>query len=48
MALHVSMATRRTAPFPEDALARLEYVAKAHAPLPRPPQQGRVLGIPRV
>lgn len=47
MALHVSMTTRRTAPFPEAALARLEYVAKAQAALPQPPQQGRVLGIPR-
>jgi acyl-CoA thioester hydrolase len=47
MALHVSMATRRTAPFPEDALARLAYVAKAHEALPQPLQQGRVLGIPK-
>ena len=44
MALHVSMETRRTAPFPEEAVARLDYVAKAHAALPRPAQQGRILG----
>ena len=47
MALHVSMETRRTAPFPEEAVARLDYVAKAHAALPRPAQQGRILGIPK-
>ena len=29
--LHVSMETRRTAPFPEEAVARLDHVAKAHA-----------------
>ena len=37
----------RTAPFPEEAVARLDYVAKAHAALPRPAQQGRILGIPK-
>ena len=47
MALHVSMETRRTAPFPEEAVARLDYVDKAHAALPRPAQQGRILGIPK-
>jgi acyl-CoA thioester hydrolase len=47
MALHVSMETRRTAPCPEEAVARLDYVAKAHAALPRPAQQGRILGIPK-
>ena len=47
MALHVSMETRRTAPFPKEAVARLDYVAKAHAALPRPAQQGRILGIPK-
>lgn len=47
MALHVSMETRRTAPFPEEAVARLDYVAKAHAALRRPAQQGRILGIPK-
>ena len=47
LALHVSMETRRTAPFPEEAVARLDYVAKAHAALPRPAQQGRILGIPK-
>lgn len=47
MALHVSMETRRTAPFPKEAVARLNYVAKAHAALPRPAQQGRILGIPK-
>ena len=47
MQLHVSMATRRSAPFPADRMARVEACAAAHAELPRPERAGRRIGIPR-
>jgi hypothetical protein len=37
------MATRRTAPFPEELLGRLAEVKAAHAVLPRPWQVGHVI-----
>ena len=37
---HVSMATRRTAPFPEELLGKLAAIKAAHAVLPRPWQVG--------
>jgi acyl-CoA thioester hydrolase len=40
---HVSMATRRTAPFPEELLGRLAEIKAAHAVLPRPWQVGHVI-----
>ncbi len=40
---HVSMATRRTAPFPEELLGRLAAIKEAHAVLPRPWQVGHVI-----
>lgn len=48
MILHVDLATRRTAPFPEDRRAALDAVRDAHAGLPRPPQAGRAVGQPPV
>ena len=45
MSLHVSEATRRAAPMAPDILARLAAIKAAHAPLPRPPQVGRVMGL---
>ncbi len=40
---HVSMATRRTAPFPDEILGRLAAIKAAHAVLPRPWQVGHVI-----
>jgi acyl-CoA thioester hydrolase len=40
---HVSLATRRTSPFPEDLLGRLAKIKAAHATLPRPWQLGHVI-----
>jgi acyl-CoA thioester hydrolase len=40
---HVSMATRRTAPFPEELLGRLAAIKEAHSKLPRPWQLGHVI-----
>ena len=45
MILNVDMTTRRAASMPEDALARLEPVARAHARLERPPEAGRTMGL---
>ena len=47
LALHVDMKTRRSAPFPEKILGRIESLALAHADLPRPPQVGGQIGIRR-
>jgi acyl-CoA thioester hydrolase len=45
MSLHVSQATRRSAPMAADVLARLAAIQRAHDALPRPPQVGRVMGL---
>ncbi len=45
LALHVDMATRRSAPIPDDIGARLAAVREAHAALPPPPGVGRVIGL---
>jgi acyl-CoA thioester hydrolase len=47
VALHVSMATRRSAPFPDATMARITAMKAAHAALPGPPRLGRVLGMAR-
>lgn len=47
MQLHVSMASRRSAPFPPDRMEFVEACAAAHAGLPRPDRAGRKIGIPR-
>src|SRR3982074_1211569 len=36
MTIHIDMAARKTAPFPQDIRARIEAAAKAHAAIPRP------------
>jgi acyl-CoA thioester hydrolase len=46
MSMHVDLTTRRSSPWPadvQDALARLRVT---HAGMPRPPQVGRLIGIP--
>jgi acyl-CoA thioester hydrolase len=45
--IHVDVAKRRSAPFPPDALARIERLVAAHGALPRPSWLGRVIGIRR-
>lgn len=47
MVLHVSLDTRRAAPFAAEVAARLAAVAAEHAALPVPPQVGHRIGIPR-
>jgi acyl-CoA thioester hydrolase len=47
LAMHVDLATRRSAAFPEAVLARLAAMQSAHAGLPPPAQLGRKLGIRR-
>lgn len=45
--MHIDMRERRSAPFPDDVLHRLEALQAAHATLPRPDSLGRVIGIRR-
>jgi acyl-CoA thioester hydrolase len=45
MSLHVSRATRRTAPMAQSVLERLERILAAHSAVARPPQAGRRIGL---
>ena len=47
MSLHVSQATRRSAPMSAEILERLAQIQEAHDALPRPPQAGRTIGLAR-
>ncbi|WP_137389376.1 thioesterase family protein [Rhodoligotrophos defluvii] len=47
ISLHVDMNLKKSAPFPDDVLARIKAMREAHADLPIPPQVGHVIGIPR-
>lgn len=47
IAMHVSMETRRAAPFPPEVLDRVIRMRAAHAGLAVPPQVGHVIGLPR-
>lgn len=47
LALHVDMTSRRSAPFPPQALARIEALHAAHASLSVPDQVGHRIGIRR-
>ena len=47
LALHVDMSTRRSAPFPDDAQARIAELWAVHEQMERPEQVGRVIGIRR-
>ena len=46
MSLHIDLATRRTAPFPVDVMARLDALAAAFAGVPPPSGYGKSIGIP--
>ena len=45
LAMHVDMASRRSAPFPEAALTRIEALHRAHSGLTVPDQVGHKIGI---
>jgi acyl-CoA thioester hydrolase len=45
LSLHVDIATRKVAPFPDDILANLAAMKAAHGPMARPPSLGRIIGI---
>ena len=47
LSLHIDTGKRRSAPFPDDILARWEEIHTAHAQLPRPSEAGRGMGIRR-
>jgi len=47
MSLHVSQATRRSAPMAAEILERLARIQAAHDALPRLPQVGRTIGLTR-
>jgi len=47
LVLHVSLETRRAAPFPSDIFAALEALHATHAALPAPAHVGRRIGIRR-
>jgi len=46
MLLHVDMAVRKVAPFPDDIAANIARMLKAHAALPRPAGAGRRIAMP--
>lgn len=47
LAMHVSLQTRRSAPFPGPALAAFAAMMDAHSSLPRPEAAGAIIGIRR-
>lgn len=47
MALHVDLAGPKSARMGDDAFAKIEALLKEHQHLPRPPQLGRRIAIPR-
>ena len=47
LSMHVDMTSRRSAPFPDGVLTRVEEVFAAHSALPKSERVGHVIGIPR-
>ncbi len=45
MLMNIDYNSRRSAPWPDFAMERIEKLAAAHAALPRPSQAGRLIGI---
>jgi acyl-CoA thioester hydrolase len=45
--MHMDIETRRSVPWREETMTRLEAMAAAHKLLPRPEQAGRIIGIRR-
>ena len=46
MTLHVDMAAKKVAPFPDSVIRALERMKQAHAELPRPEATGRRVAMP--
>jgi acyl-CoA thioester hydrolase len=46
MGLHVDLNARRSAPFPGEVAAGITAMVEAHSGVERPPQVGRLIGIP--
>ena len=44
--LHVDLPARRVAALPEEITARLADIHATHKDLPRPPEVGRIMGVP--
>ena len=47
LSVNVDLDARRSAPYPPEALARIERLREAQTGLPRPPQVGQPIGIRR-
>ena len=47
LSMNVDLEARKSAPYPPEALAKIEALTRAHAGLPRPPQAGAEIGIRR-
>ena len=47
LSLHIGMASRKVAPFPEDILGNLAVMRTAHARLKTPEALGRIMGLHR-
>jgi acyl-CoA thioester hydrolase len=47
MTLHVDMAAKKVAPFPDRVMRALERMKTAHAVLPRPQSAGRAIEMPK-
>ncbi|HUI16101.1 MAG TPA: thioesterase family protein [Alphaproteobacteria bacterium] len=47
LSIHVDLETRRSSAMPAEAQARLERLLAEHRRLPRPPELGRVIALPR-
>ena len=45
MLMHIDYGTRRSAPWPDWAIRRIDEMAAAHRSLPIPPQAGSVIGL---
>jgi acyl-CoA thioester hydrolase len=43
--MNIDYASRRSAPWPDETMRRLDTLAPIHARLPKPPQAGRVIAI---
>ncbi|XOV86438.1 MAG: thioesterase family protein [Pseudomonadota bacterium] len=46
LSMHVSMESRRSAPYPDRVLGSLADMMNAHRNLPRPERAGRIMAIP--
>jgi acyl-CoA thioester hydrolase len=45
--IHIDYATRRAAPWPQETKSRLERLLRAHEPLCRPHEAGRIIALAR-